>query len=467
VIDAIAGLIDSAFKFATTGLEVYQARVTAEMQERDRSHSEAVEARRRDEERQLAREQYIQGRRDKAQDNDWALKRDKELERTKAELRNYPIRSGPGALRRSIALLRNYRREPPLVVLFVPAHESADPNWGSLPRRLQAALLATEDLESVALITDRWLSWPDAALIDNDLYDVPTIVVSAEVITGQLALRLGGCNLGGDEMVRNLRQILWMQLPSGDYWTDARLQVLELTSTSSFRRPSASSPEFERELQLEWATRLAMVGIISAIDAYYLLRHRGYREHLDDAVAVLGPEHALTRSPIPVHALADAPYHLMHQARRQLAAGEKDAATASVSEAVLLLGGDRDVPLGEAVLTARSSGHLESWHEVMLEELALASRGTRVVPPVVLTALRQPPAEPAADETPSSGPAAPAGDRKATASRDANREAARRWPGRPVTEIRQRPAGPSKELSRGRPVAETWPGAAAPEREER
>ena len=68
---------------------------------------------------------------------------------------------------------------------------------------------------------------------------------------------------------------------------------------------------------------LAMVGIVTAIDAYYLLRRRGYREHLDESLAVLGPGLMSCRPPIPPNDLADPAFHLMHHAKRQLRVGKR------------------------------------------------------------------------------------------------------------------------------------------------
>lgn len=462
---AVLGLINAVFKFATTGLETYQARVTAKTQERAPMDSQAAEARRQQEDRQLARELYIQARWDKVEADGRAVENAVKIARSTTELHNYPIRSGPGALRRNIALLAE-NGPLPLVVLFVPVHEVSDPDWHSLPRRFQDALMAMQDLELLALITDRWLSWPDASLVHHDLYDVPTVVVSAEVITGRLVLRLGGCNLGGDETVRPLRQILWLPLPGAMYWTETRLAALESTSSNHFQRPLADSPLFERELQLEWATRLAMVGIITAVDAYNLLRRRGYREHLDDVVGVFQSELELANAEIPLDALADPAYHLMHQAKRQLAAGAVDAARTSVAQALQILAAAPEVSSREAVLAARSARRLESWHEAMLNELAGAAQGRRVVPSSALAALRQPPSQPVASGARPPIPAGHSNEPPAAGQIAGDPARTRRWVGRQVAEIRQTPADARPRLSRGRPVSETRNGPAEPPKNE-
>ena len=311
-------------------------------------------------------------------------------------------------------------------------------------------LLVTQELEFMSVVADRWMSWPHAALIRHDLQDVPTIVVSAALINKNLVLRLGGCNLGGDDVIRPFRQLLYAPLPSSVFWTEARLAALESTSRNAFQRPPADTADFERLLQLEWAARTALVGVVAAIDAYFLLRRRGYREHLDDAAALVSPEVALAGTPSREGALADPAYHLMHRARRQLAAGAHAEATANVCEALRVLAGDEDRPPDEAVLAALSAGRLESWHRAMLEELDVAAPGGAVVPATVMAALRRPPPVIDADEAPS----ADASDRPRTVPRlDAPSHGP--WPRRAVTETRT-PATASPGSPRGRQVTETW-----------
>jgi hypothetical protein len=455
-------VISEALKFATTGLQIYQNRAAEKTRARDLQESLDSESRRREEDRQVAREQYIQGRRDKAADRRRDVEDQERLIFTTAELQNYPVRSGPGQLRGDIELLG--REELPLVVLFVPSHEDDDADARGLPRLLQAALtdlLVTHELEFMTVVADRWMSWPHAALVRHDLRDVPTIVVSAALINKNLVLRLGGCNLGGDDDIRPFRQLLYAPLPSSVFWTEARLAALESTSRNGFQRPSAGTADFERLLQLEWAARTSLVGIVAAIDAYFLLRRRGYREHLDDAAALVSPEVALAGPPSREGALADPAYHLMHRARRQLAVGADDEATASVCEALRILAGDGNCPPDEAVITALSTGRLESWHRAMLEELDVLAPEGAVVPAHVMVALRRPAPVVDPDEAPSADPAA-----RAHAAPQPDVPSNGPWPRRAVTETRPR-ATVSRGSPRGRQVTETWVGAAYPRPDER
>ena len=119
---AVVGVVNEAFKFATAGLETYKARVEANANERDRQAQAAESERRRSEDRQFAREQYVQARADKRSDDRRALEAAKELARDATQLQNYPFRSGPGTLRNNIGLLSMSSQSMPLVVLFATPH---------------------------------------------------------------------------------------------------------------------------------------------------------------------------------------------------------------------------------------------------------------------------------------------------------------------------------------------------------
>lgn len=384
----ILPVINNALKFATTGMETYQARVTAQTRERDRQ----AEAAQREADRQEARQQYIEARRDKLAEEIRALKAARALDLYRHQLQNYPITNGPGALRESIRLVYNDPRTMPPLVLVVPSHSDGDASWRRLSFRLSSALLPLQAKELiVAGRTDRWVSWPDVWLVENDLYDLPAVIVTAEVADGQLSVALGGCNLGGDRAVRPLSQVALMELPDASYWTEPRLSTLEATSRNGFRRPNLlEDPTAQHLMQLEWATRVSLVAVAAAVDTYHLMRECGYREQLDEAMAQLGPDFEVPiQLSLPEGALADPAYHLLHQARRQLASGLTEAAAETVSESLNILDGYQQLPPGQAILSARSAGRLKPWHAAFLEELAAADGGDVLVPPEVMKALEQ------------------------------------------------------------------------------
>ena len=168
---------------------------------------------------------------------------------------------------------------------------------------------------AIVMQTDRSFSWPHYALVEYDLRDVPTILISVEVVTGWFSVMVGGCNLGGERAVRRMRQVAWLPLPDNAYWTPARLAALESTSVSGLRRPASPEDLAGLEsLQMEWVTRLAVVAVVAAVDSYYLLRRRGYDECLDEAGAKLMPDLATgLELAIPAAGLADPAYHFLHQ----------------------------------------------------------------------------------------------------------------------------------------------------------
>jgi len=196
-------------------------------------------------------------------------------------------------------------------------------------------------------------------------------VVATQVVDEKLAVRLGGCNLGGEPAVRTWHQLAWLPLPGPAFWTPSRLEMLEATSTNGFQRPSElQTAEAQRQLRLEWAGRLAVLGVIAAVDAYYLLRQTGYEERVDAAAAMLGPEAAPIAFPMPAGSLADPAYHHLHEAHRQLRLGNRTGAKTSVTTALDVLAGSHQSNPGRAISLAKSSGRMKEWHVRLLLELA-------------------------------------------------------------------------------------------------
>jgi len=386
-------LVNNALEFSTTGMNIYRDRVAAAAKDREQRETRAFEETQREADRQHARELYIQARRDKLDDDLRALKAARDLDHFRVQLTHYPVFNGPGTLRQSINLLHGDPQTMPPLVLLVPSHADGDATWRPLSHRLLSAVMPLQDKDlAVVRLVDRHLSWPDAAFVENDLYDLPTIVVLAEVFTGWFTVSLGGCNLGGDFAVRHLTQLASLPLPNLAYWTEPRLASLEATSKNNFQRPSPlDTPSAEHVLQLEWVTRISLVAIVAAIDAYHLIRRCGYAEQLDETLALLGPE--LSAPLIPSFdegAVADPAYHLLHRARRQWASGAGEAAAESVSAALEVLAGHQQLAAPDAIRAARSTGQLEPWHQTLLEELAAAAPGGALVPPAAIEALHKP-----------------------------------------------------------------------------
>jgi hypothetical protein len=407
---AVLNVVDGALRFATTGLQTYQERVAFARRRETAERDEAEQARRRAEDQQLAREQYIRSRWDRREDDERGAAYARGQAQFEAVLGRYPVSAGPGALRRNVQLVHADPRTMPPLILIIPPRESAADPWRDVHLRIQASLMRLQghDLAFVQS-ADRNFAWPDAALVENDLSELPAILLATEVVSGWLLVWLGGCNLGGDRPVRPMTQVAWTPLPPLGHWTEERLAALESTSPNGFVRPTPLEGDAaERALQVEWATRLAMVAAVAAVDAYHLLRRSGYAEQLDDAVAQLGPDAtAQLLVPIPRGALADPAHHLLHQARRQLGVGAAADAQASVSAALETLGGSRHASHRESILAARAAGRMREWHGALLEELDAASAGA-ILGPDGVAALREEITEPAPPSPPPSPAAAPA-----------------------------------------------------------
>ncbi len=283
----------------TKGLDVYQARIQVESADRDRRERITADAQQREADRDQARALYVQTRQDQIAQEIRQLQAIKQLDIARVELGNYPFRNGPGSLRASLNRAHAHSDVPVPLVLVLPTEEISDPAWRTLPYAVETSLMSFQsDGLLVVRRADRWSSWPDAVLIENDLLDLPVVVVSTEVVDDRLSLKLGGCNLGGEPAVRNWHRLAWLIFPEPEYWTASRLTALEETAISGFKRPIAlESSEAQRQLRLEWASRLAVLGVIAAVDAYYLLRQVGYLERVDDAAMLLRPRHCVTGFP--------------------------------------------------------------------------------------------------------------------------------------------------------------------------
>lgn len=364
---ATAGLIEGALRLTTAGLEIYLDRRVVAREQEQAARQDQAESRRRAEDQQQAREEYIRGRRDKREDDDRAAALARETE----ALRHYPFTAGAGSLRENIRTVYADLQTMPPLILIVPTRDGADPMWHSLSRRVEAFLMPLQHAHlAFVQAADRDFTWPHAALLRHDLAGVPTVVLRVEVVSGWLLVWLGGSHLGG-QTVRPMSQIAWMPLPDRDAWTRERLDALEEASSHGFVSPPSVADERSLStVQTEWATRLAAVAATAAVDAYHLLRRRGYDEQIDTAIRELGPEAAAQLVfPVDREALADPAYHLLHRSRRQIALGDRAAARADVVEALEALNGRPSATLRDAILAARADKQLAEWHVTMLERL--------------------------------------------------------------------------------------------------
>ena len=384
----VVPVVTAAFAFMGKAMDARKARIEVEGQDRFRRELLDWEERKRADDREFERESYVQARQDRMDD-------ERQRDRSRVELRYYPFKGGPGVLRDSVRLTYEDAATMPPVVLLVPTGQHVDDVWRSLPASVESSLMPFQNRNVLfARLADRWTAWPDSSLVENDLRDLPTIVTLVNIVGGVLDVRLGGCNLGGKPRVQALHQVASLALPSSGSWTESRLSALERASTNGFRRPEPlDTPEAQRSLQLEWATRIAVLSVIAAADAFHLQRRVGYDEQIDTAAAMLGPDFTAQMSlPVPRGALADPAYHLLHAARRQIAAGDMVGAAATVIQAIQTLGGGEHGSLSDAVAAARAAGRLQEWHGRLLTILSDSTQPDVVVPQAVLQALAKPPA---------------------------------------------------------------------------
>src|SRR5271166_4009948 len=180
-----------------TGLSIYLERARSETRDRERRESIAASAAESEKDRQLARELYLQSRRDKTEDDRWNAQAVRDSQIFQSELEHYPLESGPGQLRQSLHLADDPSDMPPLVLLM-PASRDSDEAWRQLSRRMSNSLMYLQNANlAIVMQADRAFTWPHYALVEYDLRDVPTILISVEVVTGWISVMVGGCNLGG------------------------------------------------------------------------------------------------------------------------------------------------------------------------------------------------------------------------------------------------------------------------------
>jgi hypothetical protein len=370
VVKSVSDAVGKVSELLSKGLDVYQFKVSAADRAQVRDEDRKDHDRRLELERQHARELYIRSAADRRAEIAQSARAAGFLEAQRFLHKRYPVEDGPGSLRNGVRLLTSESgTAPPLVLFTVPRH--TDPFWQYLLWRTQSALDVLENAGHAHIRqTNRPVTWPHDELIKNDLLELAALVVSVEVVTEKLQIRMGGYNLGG-RLVRPMSSVVSTYLPEWEYFTTTRLEAFEATAGDGFHRPVAShDPEGLRRLQMEWATRIAAVAVVAAVDAYYLLRTSGYREHIDEALERLDPAMpAPTSLPLKADVLADPGYHMLHHARRLQAHGQTTKARQCLADAIRALAQAPNASLAQAARQARADNRLRDWHIELIREI--------------------------------------------------------------------------------------------------
>lgn len=371
VVKSVSDAVGKVSDLLTKGLEIYQYKSTASDRELIRAQDRQDADRRRAEDHRHARELYVRHGEDRRAEIALTAQAAANLDAQRFLRKRYPLEEGPGSLRASVRLLRTPAGSTPPLVLFT-ASDDTDPFWQRLLWRTRSALHPVENVGDAHFRkTRKFMEWPHTDLIAHDLYDLVTLVVSVEVVTNKLEIKIGGYNLGGDTPLRHMTQVVSTFLPGTDYFTSARLSALEASAGDGFRRPTCSDAAAElRDLQMEWATRIAAVVVVAAVDGYHLLRRTGYREHIDQALDRLDSTMpAPTSLPLSADVLADPAFHLLQHARRLKAHGQTTLARRCAAEAVRALGDAPTASVDEAARIARAEDRLEPWHLDLLQQI--------------------------------------------------------------------------------------------------
>lgn len=371
VVKSVSDAVGKVSDLLTKGLEIYQYKSTAADREFVRIEDRQDADRRRAEDHQHARELYVRHGEDRRAEIALTARAAENIDAQRFLRKRYPLEEGPGSLRASVRLLRTPAGSAPPLVLFT-ASDDTDPFWQRLLWRTRSALHPVENVGDAHFRkTRKFMEWPHTDLITHDLYDLVALVVSVEVVTNKLEIRIGGYNLGGDNPLRHMTQVVSTFLPGTDYFTSERLAALEASAGDGFRRPTGADVAAElRDLQMEWATRIAAVVVVAAVDAYHLLRRIGYREHIDQALDRLDSTMpAPTSLPLSADVLADPAFHLLQHARRLKAHGQTTLARRCAAQAVRALGDAPTASVDEAARKARTENRLEPWHLELLQQI--------------------------------------------------------------------------------------------------
>jgi hypothetical protein len=300
-------------------------------------------------------------------DRESARRRGEEVDRRKLD--HYPVAQGPGFLRSSLNLGLGGPENDRLVVLLTPTLSEDTSGQAAAGLRVRVA----DDLKSFAdgrlrtWLIDRPLQWPNHDLYVGDLYDVPALILQISLAQGLLTVRLGGCNLGL-QRTEDPKSVYRMRWPTREDWT---VEDVDRLNDSGFagvrfaRRVPADAEAFS-ELNHELASRIIVLCVVAAMDAFYLTRRVGYDELLDDAVrlANLGEDGLSVDPGVDERLLADPGYHHLHRVERRLRRRDVAGARIELRSAMAAIAGvpAADADIEKAVRAAAQSGRLMDHH---------------------------------------------------------------------------------------------------------
>jgi hypothetical protein len=212
VVKSVSDAVVKVSELLSKGLDAYQFRLSAAERAQVRNEDRGDHDRRLELERQHARELYLRSAADRQAEAARSARAAELLEAQRFLRKRYPVEDGPGSLREGVRLLiPESGITPPLVLFTVPRHP--DPFWKHLLWRTESAVDILENAGHAHIRqTSRPVTWPHHELIRNDLLELAALVVSVEVVTGKLQIRLGGYNLGG-VLVRPMSSVVSTYLP--------------------------------------------------------------------------------------------------------------------------------------------------------------------------------------------------------------------------------------------------------------
>ncbi|MFJ5774648.1 hypothetical protein [Streptomyces sp. NPDC093094] len=260
----------------------------------------------------------------------------------KIDLKYYPFHGLPGSIRENLELeYRDLSQKPLLALLMPDAHQEGSP-WHGLRGRVRGDLGSYEQSDLLrVLFTDRHFAWPHARLYDNDLRDLPALIIETSHDMYLLDVRIGGCHLNagrGGSRIQASQQVYVLRFPARTAWTPERVETLNRTASAreAFPLPMPTSDAELMEVNRELASRIVALCVVAAMDGFHLLHRQTYDEHFDKAAEATGlcDDDWPVDLGVPAHMAADPTYHLLHIAERHLGRGATRTALDTVTEAV-------------------------------------------------------------------------------------------------------------------------------------
>ncbi|MFN0281221.1 MAG: hypothetical protein ACKVZ6_04555 [Kineosporiaceae bacterium] len=198
--------------------------------------------------------------------------------------------------------------------------------------------------------------------------------------------------------MQDLQRAYGVNFPGLDQWTEADVRRMNALPTGGthFNLTVPRDAHELLEVNHELASRIVTLCVVTAIDAYYLMRRGGYEEQIDQAmeIAGVGADDWPSDLALEPDLVVDPAYHLLHSAKRQGRRGHGDVAVHDLRQACLHLIGRAaahdNLDLATLLLSCRDHPRTSAHHRKALFEAVVALPADYWLRDPLLTALTTP-----------------------------------------------------------------------------